>query len=145
MLTRAGCRRKSNCARTSIISVSKSKKFLAWCCPDYFDKDLGSQAFLAYIQDSSFVNPHNKLCINRIKEENSLIFSLKLVKESRLQDFIIGRSEPAWAYINADTFSALSSKGKSIQLPLSGPSASSGFSRNVEEPNLEDVPDSLGR
>lgn len=134
-------RRNSRGTRMLLSSVSEERKqFLAWCCPDYFDEDLGSQSFLVHIQDPSFIYPHNKLCINRIKEDKSFVFSLNLKlarEESRLQKWVIGHSESVcqWAYISADAFSALSSKGKSIQLPWSVPSASSGFSCNTDVPD----------
>ena len=74
-----------------------------------------------------------------IEEEKSLVFSLKLAREeSSLQKWIIERSAPTWAYISADTFSALSSKGKTIQLPWSEPSSGSGLFCNMKKPRLED-------
>lgn len=140
--TRNRNRRNSKGPRMAIISADDKPKYLAWCCPDYFDKDLVSQSFLVHIQDLSFVYPHNKLWAQRIEDEKSWVFSLKLAAEgSRLRDWVI-HSAFQWAYISADAFSALSSKGKSIQLPWSVPSASSGFSCSAEVLHLEDVPDS---
>jgi len=109
--------------------------YLAWSFPDNHDGDLFALCFLVHLQQLEFVSPLGRAIFNHMKEEKTCIFAIKRCtnQQSALERWVISESQE-WAFIQEDAWSALCSKGRSIELPWAlGSNALCSISSQLED------------